>query len=189
MDSIAILSNKLLLKNSDINYKIMPFLMTFFSCRIYSLDSFFSHSSSKDLVSFLITLDHGSAQPLHPQQCEGWRLCCPKGRAEASGAKTLVEMRISNTGTSQLLLVSRVPLCHLKCLYIPQKPNFLVEGCLYLCVWGRRFIAVIEFIWQKLLHLAELQCQESWSWFLTRMCCLWRSRARGTPQDQKTMVL
>lgn len=65
----------------------------------------------------------------------------------------------------------------------------LVEGCVYLCVWERRFIAVIEFIWQRLLHLAELWCQEGWSLFLTRMCCLWRSRTRGTPQDQKASLV
>jgi len=37
------------------------------------------------------------------------------------------------------------------------------------CVWGRRFVAVMEFIWQRFLSLAELWCHEGWSWLPTRM--------------------
>lgn len=114
--------------------------------------------------------------------------CAVEGESRGNEAKMVMEMRYK-IQEPQNSFWSGECHSHLKCLYIPQKPNFLVGGCAYLCVWRRRFIAVVQFIWQRLLHLVEFWCQESWSWFLTRMCCLWRSRTRGIPEDQKTSLV
>lgn len=67
--------------------------------------------------------------------------CAVEGESWGNEAKAVMEMgyKIQESHNS---FWSAECHSHPKCLYIPQKPNFLVGGCVYLCVWGRRLIAV-----------------------------------------------